>query len=118
MTCRKVSGLRRRILSVKSIYSESRSPAIRASSDYTVARTIESIEADALQLSESERFELIERLTASLPMDPEIEAAWTVELERRLEELKSGQVQTISWEDARKTIEQDLARHRADRASS
>jgi putative addiction module component (TIGR02574 family) len=62
--------------------------------------------------------ELIERLTASLPMDPEIEAAWTAEIERRLEELKSGRVKTISWDEARMTIEQDLARHRADRASS
>jgi putative addiction module component (TIGR02574 family) len=83
-----------------------------------MAPTIESVEADALQLSERERFELIERLSASLPMDPEIEAAWALEIKRRLEDLASGRVQTIPWDEANEVIEQDLTRHRADRASS
>jgi putative addiction module component (TIGR02574 family) len=51
-------------------------------------------------------------------MAPEIEEAWAVEIERRLDDVASGRVRTIPWDEAKKSIEQDLARHRADRASS
>jgi putative addiction module component (TIGR02574 family) len=33
-----------------------------------------------------------------LEVDPEIEEAWRVEIERRLAELDSGAVETVPWE--------------------
>lgn len=38
-----------------------------------MSSTIESIEAEALQLSTAERAQLVERLIASLDVDPEVE---------------------------------------------
>jgi putative addiction module component (TIGR02574 family) len=55
--------------------------------------TIDILEAEVLQLSPLERARLIDRLIASLDIDPEVEEAWAVEVERRnaetLEKLKS-----------------------------
>ena len=57
-----------------------------------MAITIESIEAEALQLSSAERAWLVERLIASLDIDPEVEEAWAAEVERRNAEIESGAV--------------------------
>ena len=54
--------------------------------------TVETVEADALQLTPAERALLVERLIASLDADPEIEAAWAAEVERRQAEIESGAV--------------------------
>jgi putative addiction module component (TIGR02574 family) len=61
---------------------------------------------EALRLSEEERGELAARLIDSLePADDEgVEAAWGTEIEQRIEELETGQVQPISWPDARRMI--------------
>ncbi len=48
-----------------------------------MSSTIESIEAEALQLSTAERARLVERLIASLDAGPEVEEAWAAEVERR-----------------------------------
>ena len=48
-----------------------------------MASSIEIIEAEALQLSAAERARLIERLIASLDVDPGVEEAWATEVERR-----------------------------------
>ncbi len=59
--------------------------------------TLEELEAEAAQLPEDARILLVDRLTASLagPVDPEIEQAWAVEAERRLDELLQGKVKGI-----------------------
>ncbi len=54
--------------------------------------TIELLEAEALQLSATDRARLVERLIASLDSDPEVEAAWAAEVERRHAELESNVV--------------------------
>ncbi len=54
--------------------------------------TIESLEAEALQLSAAERARLIERLIASLDADPEVEEAWAAEVERRHAEIENKTV--------------------------
>lgn len=46
--------------------------------------TVESVEADALQLSVAERELLVERLILSLNADPVVEEAWAAEIDRRL----------------------------------
>ena len=61
-----------------------------------MAATVETLEADALQLAPSDRARLVERLIASLDADPEIEEAWAAEVERRLTEIETGAVSLLS----------------------
>lgn len=56
--------------------------------------------SDALQLKPAERFIIIEALIKSLDLpNPEIEAAWAEEAEKRLAAYKEGRLETISFED-------------------
>lgn len=60
-----------------------------------MSHTIEFLEAEALRLSAAERARLVERLIASLDMDPEVEAAWATEVERRHAEIESNAVSLL-----------------------
>jgi putative addiction module component (TIGR02574 family) len=60
-----------------------------------MSSTIESVEAEALQLSTAERARLVERLIASLDVDPEVEEAWAAEVERRHAEIESKSVSLL-----------------------
>ncbi len=55
----------------------------------------------ALALPDNERAELAGNLISSLDatVDPDVDAAWQQEVVRRLHEVQSGQVGTISWEE-------------------
>jgi putative addiction module component (TIGR02574 family) len=57
----------------------------------------------ALALPENERAELAGNLISSLDatVDPDVDAAWQQEVVRRLDEVQSGKVETISWEGVR-----------------
>lgn len=57
--------------------------------------TVEALEAAALTLSSSDRARLVERLIATLDVDPEIEEAWAAEVERRHAEIESGAVSLL-----------------------
>jgi len=61
---------------------------------------LEIVEAQALKLSAEERAELADRLIASLFRDHEIEGAWAVEVERRIEEIESGRAKLIPAAEA------------------
>lgn len=65
---------------------------------------IEAVLEQALRLSAEERTELVERLLDSLdeaaPADPDREAAWTEVLDRRLQEIREGRVETIAAAEA------------------
>ena len=65
-----------------------------------MSSTVEAVEAAALQLSATERAHLIERLIASLDIDPDIEAAWAAEVERRNTEIENGTVSLIPGHEA------------------
>jgi putative addiction module component (TIGR02574 family) len=65
-----------------------------------MSSTFEALEAEALQLSATERARLIERLIASLDIDPEIESAWASEVERRNREIEAGTVSVVPGHDA------------------
>ena len=54
-------------------------------------------------LSEKERATLAGLLIESLEseVDPEVEEAWRVEIERRLAELDAGTAKTVPWEDVK-----------------
>lgn len=55
--------------------------------------------------------ELVGRLTADLhASDPDIEAAWKSEIERRVEEIQSGKVQGIPGEEVSGRISKILGR--------
>lgn len=60
-----------------------------------MSSTLEALEAEALRLSAAERARLVERLIASLDIDPEVEEAWAAEVERRNAEIESGAVDLI-----------------------
>ncbi len=66
----------------------------------------------ALALPPDERAWLAEELIASLDQgkDSAVDSAWAAEIERRIAEVESGEVETLSWEDARARIRARLAK--------
>ena len=65
-----------------------------------MSSTVEVLEAEALQLSAAERARLVERLIASLDIDPDVEEAWAAEVERRNAEVEGGAVSLIPGPEA------------------
>jgi putative addiction module component (TIGR02574 family) len=65
--------------------------------------------AEALQLTEAERSELIARLLDSLepPAEEAVETAWGQEIQRRSAELDAGTAQGVPWSEARRLIMED-----------
>lgn len=63
----------------------------------------EELYQNALDLEQKERATLAARLFESLDREVEegVEAAWLAEVERRMEELDSGKVQSIPWDEVR-----------------
>ncbi len=62
----------------------------------------------ALALPPEARAALAGSLLESLdddPPDPGVEAAWDEEIKRRIEEIDSGKVKPIPWEEARRQID-------------
>ena len=61
----------------------------------------------ALELSDQERGELIDRLAASLdegPPDEGVEEAWSEEIKRRIDEIDSGKAKMIPLSEFRRRI--------------
>ncbi len=57
------------------------------------------------------KLELIDRLIESIsPTSKEVEEAWKVEAERRIEEVRSGKVKTIPVEEVFAEIERDFGK--------
>lgn len=65
-----------------------------------MSTNLEVLEAEVLQLAATERSHLLERLIASLDTDPEVEAAWEKEADRRESEIESGSISAISGVEA------------------
>jgi hypothetical protein len=57
---------------------------------------LEAIEAQALKLALADRAHLLAKLITSLDADPEVEAAWALEADRREAEIESGELVAIS----------------------
>ena len=68
-----------------------------------MATELKQLFLDALELPDSERATLAGLLIESLegPDDPDVESAWAVEAERRWQEIESGAVKTIPWEEVK-----------------
>ena len=61
---------------------------------------------EALRLDEAERAALAGMLIDSIDKDVEegVEAAWMIEIERRVAELDAGTVETIPWDVVRDSL--------------
>jgi putative addiction module component (TIGR02574 family) len=61
----------------------------------------EKILQEALALSAESRAELVDSLLGSLDgeMDQVVDEAWRAEVRKRVAEIESGEVETVSWED-------------------
>ena len=68
--------------------------------------TVEGIIDQALKKPEKERALIAERLISSLDStnDKDVELAWQKEIEKRLNEIDSGIVRCIPWEDVREQL--------------
>jgi hypothetical protein len=62
--------------------------------------TVEALEAEVLSLSHSGRVRLLERLAMSLEPDPEMEAAWEKEADRREPQIADGTVRLVPEDEA------------------
>lgn len=61
----------------------------------------------ALELDVDQREVLATQILLSLPEpDPEVEAAWKAEIERRVRRIQSGEDETVSWEDVRERLKE------------
>ncbi len=65
-----------------------------------MSTNLEVLEAQALKLAPSDRSHLLARIIASLDFDPEIEAAWAQEADRREALLDSAGISLISGAEA------------------
>lgn len=61
---------------------------------------LEVLEAEVLKLAPVDRSHLLERLIASLDIDPEVEEAWACEADRRDAELESGLIVAVPGQEA------------------
>jgi putative addiction module component (TIGR02574 family) len=61
---------------------------------------------EALRLPEEERAALAGELIESLDteVDPDAEAAWSMEIHKRVSELNAGRARTVPWSEARRRI--------------
>jgi len=68
--------------------------------------TVEELLRQALQLEPRARAELAALILESVPTESaeEVDAAWEAEIRRRVQELESGSVKTIPWEEVREKL--------------
>ncbi len=59
---------------------------------------IEIIEAEAMKLTPNERADLADKLWISAHSKEEVDAAWEAEIERRIQQIDSGEVECTPWE--------------------
>ena len=67
--------------------------------------TVKLIEAQAYSLDRADKNRLIDSLLRSLDADDEVAQAWLVEASRRTEEIRTGKVQCIPFEQVMAELE-------------
>jgi putative addiction module component (TIGR02574 family) len=72
-----------------------------------MSKVADDILTSAMQLSITERAEIASALLSSLDGEPDdaVAAAWTAEVERRIERIKSGAAKGRPWTDVRKRLD-------------
>ena len=75
-----------------------------------MSSNLDQLTADAMKLPLRDRVQLAQRLVSTLDdeIEPDTEALWFPEAERRLEELRSGKVQGVDSEEAFRTAREAL----------
>ena len=75
-----------------------------------MTKSAEMLLAEALRLDSGSRAELAAELLASLdgPADPDAEAAWTAEIERRVAAITAGTAKLEPWDEVKRRIEKEL----------
>ena len=75
-----------------------------------MSKAIQALLADALRLAPDARAEVAAELLASLDgrSDPDAEAAWDAEIERRIEAIETGAIRLEPWTDVKQRIERDI----------
>ncbi len=75
-----------------------------------MTKSTEAVLAEALRLDPDSRAELAAELLASLdgPADPDAEAAWAAEIERRVAAIEAGTVKLEPWENVKRRIEKQI----------
>jgi putative addiction module component (TIGR02574 family) len=70
----------------------------------------EAVLANALRLGPDERAELAAELLASLdgPADSDAEAAWALEIKRRVQGIEDGTIDLEPWQDVKRRIENEI----------
>jgi putative addiction module component (TIGR02574 family) len=73
-------------------------------------KTAQGLLADALRLEPDSRAELAAEILASLdgPVEPDAEAAWDAEIERRVAAIEAGTVRLEPWSEVKRRIERDV----------
>lgn len=73
-----------------------------------MAKSARELFEEAMRLAPKERAALMRLLVDSLDAESEegVEEAWRAEIERRIGELDSGQVQAVPWEELRARLYQ------------
>lgn len=71
-----------------------------------MSRTFTDVWKEASELSEADRAALAGLLIESLEgePDPDVEAAWAAEVEKRVAELDAGTVKSIPWKEVRQRL--------------
>jgi len=71
-----------------------------------MSKDVTALFRDASELSERDRATLAGLLIESLEADaePDVEAAWSDEIKRRVADLDAGTVETIPWEEVRRRL--------------
>ncbi len=75
-----------------------------------MSKAVQSVLADALRLEPDGRAELAAELLASLdgPVEPNAEAAWDAEIDRRVQAIEAGAIGLEPWSDVKRRIERDI----------
>ena len=75
-----------------------------------MSKAAHTVLADALRLEPEARAEVAAELLASLdgPIDPDAEAAWDAEIDRRIAAIEAGSIKLDSWSDVKRRIERDI----------
>jgi putative addiction module component (TIGR02574 family) len=73
-------------------------------------KAVTDVLADALRLEPDARAELAAELLASLdgPADPDAEAAWNAEIDRRIAAIEAGTIRLEPWSEVKRRIERDV----------
>jgi putative addiction module component (TIGR02574 family) len=85
-------------------------PPIRDRVDLSMASKLQQVLQEALILRPRARAEVAGTLLRSLDAadDPQIEAVWAAEIERRILEVESGKVRLVPWERVRRQLTASL----------